>query len=45
MFEPLREQNPDFQKKIVPLPGDVTKPGLGLSPEDRALITKEAKSQ
>ncbi|XP_033209164.1 fatty acyl-CoA reductase wat-like isoform X3 [Belonocnema kinseyi] len=42
MFDPLRKINPDFQTKLVPISGDASKPGLGLSSEDRSIITTEA---
>ncbi|XP_033209163.1 fatty acyl-CoA reductase wat-like isoform X2 [Belonocnema kinseyi] len=41
MFDPLRKINPDFQTKLVPISGDASKPGLGLSSEDRSIITTE----
>ncbi|XP_033208406.1 fatty acyl-CoA reductase wat-like [Belonocnema kinseyi] len=41
IFAPLRKINPDFQKKLIPISGDATKSGLGLSDEDRALIIEE----
>ena len=37
----LKEQNPDFEKKIVGIHGDGTKPGLGMSDPDRELINKK----
>ncbi|XP_043467003.1 fatty acyl-CoA reductase wat-like isoform X1 [Leptopilina heterotoma] len=41
IFNPLREKNPFFGKKIIPLSGDVRKLGLGLSDEDRETLIKE----
>ncbi|XP_033219426.1 fatty acyl-CoA reductase wat-like isoform X2 [Belonocnema kinseyi] len=41
MFEPLRKVNPDFLRKLIPICGDATKPGLGISDQDRELIIKE----
>ncbi|XP_043483843.1 fatty acyl-CoA reductase wat-like [Leptopilina heterotoma] len=41
MFEPLREIDPNFEKKILPMPGDVIKPNFGLSTADLQLLKKE----
>lgn len=45
MFGSLRKEIPDFATKIVPLLGDAANPGLGLSSEDRAIITREVKAR
>lgn len=41
VFEPLRKKNPEFEQKIVAINGDVEKPGLGMSAEDRNFLIKE----
>lgn len=39
LFDRVREDNPDFQKKVVPVSSELTQPGLAISPQD---ITKLA---
>ncbi|XP_051168817.1 uncharacterized protein LOC127286434 [Leptopilina boulardi] len=41
IFNPLREKDPFFVKKIIPLNGDVRKSNLGLSQEDRKMLINE----
>ncbi|XP_051174830.1 fatty acyl-CoA reductase wat-like [Leptopilina boulardi] len=41
MFESLREIDPNFDKKIIPMPGDIIEPNFGLSSADLELIKKE----
>lgn len=41
MFEPLRRTDPNFEKKIVPMSGDVIKPNFGLLSADLQLLKKE----
>ncbi|XP_033228035.1 fatty acyl-CoA reductase wat-like isoform X2 [Belonocnema kinseyi] len=41
VFDPLRQKNPDFEQKVVAINGDIEKPGLGLSAEDRNFLIKE----
>ncbi|XP_076259562.1 putative fatty acyl-CoA reductase CG8306 isoform X1 [Rhynchophorus ferrugineus] len=38
LFDLLKETNPKALNKIVPISGDITKKGLGLSDEDRQLL-------
>ncbi|CAL7948517.1 unnamed protein product [Xylocopa violacea] len=38
VFDKLREVNPNFMEKVVPVHGDLIKIDLGLSPEDRKSI-------
>lgn len=40
VFNPLREVNPSYMEKVVPVYGELAKAGLGLSPEDRRNITE-----
>ncbi|XP_048862742.1 fatty acyl-CoA reductase 1-like isoform X1 [Brienomyrus brachyistius] len=39
LFDRVREDNPDFHKKVVPVSSELTQPGLAISPQD---ITKLA---
>lgn len=41
LFDKLRNTRPGFEKKVVPLQGDLMEPGLGLSPELRQLLIEE----
>ncbi|XP_046746505.1 fatty acyl-CoA reductase wat-like [Diprion similis] len=41
VFDVLRTSSPDFSKKIVAIPGDITSEGLGLSAEDHQRIVDE----
>lgn len=41
MFEKLREQNPEFSQKLVPIEGDVTLLELGLKDDDKKAILAE----
>ncbi|XP_051159121.1 fatty acyl-CoA reductase wat-like [Leptopilina boulardi] len=41
MFEPLKQIEPMFERKIVPLAGDIIEPNFGLASEDLELIKKE----
>uniref|UniRef100_A0A8C8E142 Fatty acyl-CoA reductase n=1 Tax=Oryzias sinensis TaxID=183150 RepID=A0A8C8E142_9TELE len=34
LFDRVREANPDFHKKIIPISSELTQPGLSISPED-----------
>ncbi|XP_057712053.1 fatty acyl-CoA reductase 1 isoform X2 [Corythoichthys intestinalis] len=34
LFDRVRENDPDFQRKIVPISSELTQPGLAISPED-----------
>ncbi|XP_018321636.1 putative fatty acyl-CoA reductase CG5065 [Agrilus planipennis] len=38
LFDKLRETNPNFAKKLIPIEGDVTHIDLGLGPEDRKVL-------
>lgn len=38
VFDAVKEQQPDAMEKIVPMAGDVTLPGFGLSPSDMQLL-------
>ncbi|KAF7693739.1 hypothetical protein HF521_007492 [Silurus meridionalis] len=40
LFDRLREENPDFQKKIIPVSSELTQPGLALSDEDVQTLTQ-----
>lgn len=41
LFNSLRETDPSALKKVIPIDGDVRKPGLGLSAEDRRKLINE----
>ncbi|XP_017755704.1 PREDICTED: putative fatty acyl-CoA reductase CG5065 [Eufriesea mexicana] len=41
IFDQIKETNPSLCNKIIPIKGDVAQPNLGLSPEDRNLITQK----
>ena len=34
LFDRVREDNPDFHQKIIPISSELTQPGLAISPED-----------
>uniref|UniRef100_A0A6P7GH07 Fatty acyl-CoA reductase n=1 Tax=Diabrotica virgifera virgifera TaxID=50390 RepID=A0A6P7GH07_DIAVI len=38
IFNPLRHQNPDALRKLIPIKGDVSELNLGISKEDRELL-------
>ncbi|XP_050513716.1 putative fatty acyl-CoA reductase CG5065 isoform X2 [Diabrotica virgifera virgifera] len=38
VFNPLRHQNPDAFKKLIPIKGDVSELNLGINKEDRELL-------
>ncbi|XP_050513714.1 putative fatty acyl-CoA reductase CG5065 isoform X7 [Diabrotica virgifera virgifera] len=38
IFNPLRHQNPDVFKKLIPIKGDVSELNLGINKEDRELL-------
>jgi len=41
LFESLREKQPNVLNKVVAIIGDITEPGLGISPQDEALLEEE----
>lgn len=41
MFTRLKEKKPKFRHQTVAIAGDCSLPGLGISPTDRAIITRE----
>ncbi|XP_043483842.1 fatty acyl-CoA reductase wat-like [Leptopilina heterotoma] len=41
IFEPLRAIDPNFEKKLVPMSGDLMKPNFKLSDKDLKIIQKE----
>ena len=38
VFETLRRENVDVLKKLVPIPGDITSPNLGISKESEQIL-------
>lgn len=34
LFDRVREDNPDFHQKIIPISSELVQPGLAISPED-----------
>lgn len=40
VFEKLKQENPKFRHKIVPLFGDCMLPGLGINNDDREILKK-----
>lgn len=40
MFEKLKQENPKFRHKILPIFGDCMLPGLGISTDDRETLKK-----
>ncbi|XP_015586617.1 fatty acyl-CoA reductase wat isoform X1 [Cephus cinctus] len=41
VFSVLKKENPDYKKKLIGINGDGANSGLGVSPEDRLLLTNE----
>lgn len=41
MFSTLKETDPDFHKKVIPVVGDILEPDLGLSPSDLERLSSE----
>ena len=41
LFESLREKQPNVLNKVAAIIGDITEPGLGISPQDEALLEEE----
>ncbi|XP_045928246.1 fatty acyl-CoA reductase 1 isoform X3 [Micropterus dolomieu] len=39
LFDRVREDNPDFHQKIIPISSELTQPGLAISPEDVEKLT------
>uniref|UniRef100_A0A665VQ65 Fatty acyl-CoA reductase n=1 Tax=Echeneis naucrates TaxID=173247 RepID=A0A665VQ65_ECHNA len=39
LFDRMREDNPDFHQKIIPISSELTQPGLAISPEDVERLT------
>ncbi|XP_016302889.1 fatty acyl-CoA reductase 1 [Sinocyclocheilus anshuiensis] len=39
LFDRVREDNPDFHQKIIPISSELTQPGLAISPEDVQTLT------
>uniref|UniRef100_A0A673J844 Fatty acyl-CoA reductase n=1 Tax=Sinocyclocheilus rhinocerous TaxID=307959 RepID=A0A673J844_9TELE len=39
LFDRVREVNPDFHQKIIPISSELTQPGLAISPEDVQTLT------
>lgn len=39
LFDRVREENPDFHQKIIPISSELTQPGLAISPEDVEKLT------
>ncbi|XP_068611535.1 fatty acyl-CoA reductase 1 [Brachionichthys hirsutus] len=39
LFDRVREDNPDFHRKIAPIGGELTQPGLAIGPEDVEKLT------
>uniref|UniRef100_A0A8C6LHA7 Fatty acyl-CoA reductase n=1 Tax=Nothobranchius furzeri TaxID=105023 RepID=A0A8C6LHA7_NOTFU len=39
LFDRVREDNPDFHQKIIPISSELTQPGLSISSEDVAKLT------
>ena len=44
IFEQLKRINPNFREKLVGISGDGTKLGLGISIEDRILLSNEVNN-
>ena len=40
LFRKLNKIDPEAQKKVIPIPGDITQKGLGMSAEDWKLIAE-----
>ncbi|XP_049768063.1 putative fatty acyl-CoA reductase CG5065 [Schistocerca cancellata] len=41
IFSSARQACPDYLRKVVPIAGDCTQPGLGISPADATLLTSK----
>jgi len=41
LFEPLRKQQPEYRKKVVPIVGDITEERLGISEADEQLLIRD----
>ncbi|GAB6030004.1 hypothetical protein CHUAL_005696 [Chamberlinius hualienensis] len=41
VFENLKKEQPEFLNKLVPIGGDITLPGLGISPADEKILTEK----
>lgn len=39
LFDRVREDNPDFHKKIIPISSELTQPNLAISPKDVETLT------
>nr|XP_015207363.1 PREDICTED: fatty acyl-CoA reductase 2 [Lepisosteus oculatus] len=39
LFDRVREDNPDFHSKVIPVSSELTQPGLAISPEDVGKLT------
>lgn len=39
LFDRVREDNPDFHQKIIPISSELMQPGLAISPEDVEKLT------
>ncbi|XP_044042211.1 fatty acyl-CoA reductase 1 isoform X5 [Siniperca chuatsi] len=39
LFDRVREDNPDFHQKIIPISSELTQPGLAISPQDVEKLT------
>jgi len=42
VFDRLKEENPNFRRKVVAVSGDILLPGLGISDQDHARITSNS---
>lgn len=40
LFDRLRKEHPSELNKIVPIPGDITEPELGISQADQELLAR-----
>jgi len=41
LFDNLAQQQPDFRNKVIPIVGDITYDGLGISSDDRDLLIRD----
>ncbi|KAK3603214.1 hypothetical protein CHS0354_036144 [Potamilus streckersoni] len=41
LFDKVRQDDPDFNKKLIPVNGDMMSPALGISEEDKQLLQNE----
>lgn len=39
LFDRVREDNPEFHQKVIPISSELTQPGLAISPEDVQKLT------